>query len=83
MFADSLVSSSFNSSFTRVMAYKNNFIFFHSFLCQHTNRRRLVNAVGKLSIVTLFKSIPRVGLNNELRSGAFSLLSPNNDSSNC
>lgn len=52
-------------------------------MCEHTNFRRLVNAVGKLSIVTLFKSIPRAGLNNELRSGAFSLLSANNDSSNC
>lgn len=54
-----------------------------SYICRHTNFRRLVNAVGKLSIVTLFKSIPRVGLNNELRSGAFSLLSASNDSSNC
>jgi hypothetical protein len=53
------------------------------FSCQHTNFRRLVNAVGKLSIVTLFKSTPRAGLNNELRSGAFSLLSANKDSSNC
>jgi hypothetical protein len=34
-------------------------------------------------MVTLFKSIPRVGLNNELGSGAFSLLSANKDSSNC
>ncbi|CAF1570253.1 unnamed protein product, partial [Adineta steineri] len=60
-----------------------NFALFAPYVFKHTNFRRLVNAVGKLSIETLFKSTPRAGLNNKLRSGAFSLLSANNDSSNC
>ncbi len=59
----------FNNSFTWIIVYiENQLIVTVLDTHKHTNFRRLLYAVGKFSVVTLFKSIPSVTFNNTLRS---------------